>query len=247
MTHGSGGRAMAQLIEELFVERLDNELLRQANDQAAFDVAAGRLVMSTDGHVISPLFFPGGDIGSLAVHGTTNDLAVAGARPMYLTLNAFIEEGFEVETLERIVTSLAEAAVEAGLATVPHVVAGERCIDRWKVWHELAIDRYLARRTQRIVTNSSGVRDFYVDHGLPAERDLGAAVVAAGSSDAGVAREAMRTLAFAGVAAPRPPVSVRKAMMSSTPSPERTLAEMTGRPCRALRASASMPSTSTPT
>ncbi len=70
MTHGSGGRAMAQLIEELFVKYLDNDLLRQANDQAAFDIPAGRMVMSTDGHVISPLFFPGGDIGSLSVHGT---------------------------------------------------------------------------------------------------------------------------------------------------------------------------------
>jgi hydrogenase expression/formation protein HypE len=85
MTHGSGGRAMAQLIEELFVARLDNALLRQANDQAAFEVPAGRLVMSTDGHVISPLFFPGGDIGSLAVHGTVNDVAMAGARPLYLS------------------------------------------------------------------------------------------------------------------------------------------------------------------
>ncbi len=70
MTHGSGGRAMAQLIEQLFIKHLDNDLLRQGNDQAAFDVASGRMVMSTDGHVISPLFFPGGDIGSLSVHGT---------------------------------------------------------------------------------------------------------------------------------------------------------------------------------
>ncbi|MEM6937075.1 MAG: hydrogenase expression/formation protein HypE, partial [Pseudomonadota bacterium] len=69
MSHGGGGRAMAQLIEELFLKHLDNPLLRQGNDQAAFDVPAGRMVMSVDGHVISPLFFPGGDIGSLAVHG----------------------------------------------------------------------------------------------------------------------------------------------------------------------------------
>ena len=76
MTHGSGGRAMAQLIEELFIKHLDNPLLRQANDQALFEVAAGRVVMSVDGHVISPLFFPGGDIGSLSVHGTINDVAI---------------------------------------------------------------------------------------------------------------------------------------------------------------------------
>ncbi len=82
MTHGSGGRSMAQLIEELFVKHFDNDLLCQANDQAAFDVQAGRMVMSTDGHVISPLFFPCGDIGSLSVHGTINDVAMSGARPL---------------------------------------------------------------------------------------------------------------------------------------------------------------------
>ena len=73
MSHGSGGRAMAQLIEEVFVRHFDNDLLRQANDQATFEIPAGRMVMSVDAHVISPLFFPGGDIGSLSVHGTIND------------------------------------------------------------------------------------------------------------------------------------------------------------------------------
>ena len=85
MTHGSGGRAMAQLIDELFVNYFDNDLLRQSNDQALFDVPAGRMVMSVDGHVISPLFFPGGDIGSLSVHGTINDVAMSGAMPLYLS------------------------------------------------------------------------------------------------------------------------------------------------------------------
>ncbi len=94
MTHGSGGRAMAQLIEELFVKHFDNALLRQGNDQAVFEVPAGRLVMSTDGHVVSPLFFPGGDIGALAVHGTINDVAMSGARPLYLSAGFILEEGF---------------------------------------------------------------------------------------------------------------------------------------------------------
>jgi len=76
MTHGGGGRAMAQLIDELFVRAFDNEWLRQANDQAAFRVGAGRMVMATDSHVVSPLFFPGGDIGCLCVHGTINDVAM---------------------------------------------------------------------------------------------------------------------------------------------------------------------------
>jgi hydrogenase expression/formation protein HypE len=121
MSHGSGGRASAQLIEELFVRHLDNHLLRQGNDQAAFEVGAGRMVMSVDGHVISPIFFPGGDIGSLAVHGTTNDLAVAGATPLYLSLNVFIEEGLEVALLDRIIASLANAARETGV----QVAAGD--------------------------------------------------------------------------------------------------------------------------
>ena len=82
MTHGSGGRSMAQLIEELFVKHFDNDMLRQANDQAAFEVAAGHMVMSTDGHVISPLFFHGGDIGSLSVLGTVNAVAMSGAYPL---------------------------------------------------------------------------------------------------------------------------------------------------------------------
>ena len=110
MTHGSGGRAMAQLIEELFVKHFDNALLRQGNDQAVFEVPAGRLVMSTDGHVVSPLFFPGGDIGDLAVNGTVNDLAVSGARPRWLSAGFILEEGFPVADLERIVASMAAAA-----------------------------------------------------------------------------------------------------------------------------------------
>lgn len=118
MSHGSGGRAMAQLIDELFVKHLDNELLRQGNDQAAFDTAAGRMVISTDGHVISPLFFPGGNIGSLAVHGTVNDVAMAGAVPRYLSAGFIIEEGFPLADLDRIVRSMAAAAETAGVAVV---------------------------------------------------------------------------------------------------------------------------------
>ena len=80
MTHGSGGKAMAQLVDELFVAAFDNPMLAKKNDQALFEVPAGRMVMTTDGYVVSPIFFPGGDIGSLAVHGTINDVAMAGAR-----------------------------------------------------------------------------------------------------------------------------------------------------------------------
>lgn len=118
MTHGSGGRSMAQLIEEMFVKHFDNDLLRQANDQAAFDVSAGRMVISTDGHVISPLFFPGGDIGSLSVHGTVNDVAMSGARPLYLSAGFILEEGFPLVDLEKIVASMGRAASDAGVPVV---------------------------------------------------------------------------------------------------------------------------------
>ncbi len=129
MTHGSGGRAMAQLIDELFVAHFDNELLRQGNDQASFPVGAGRMVMSTDGHVISPLFFPGGDIGSLAVHGTLNDVAMSGARPLYLSAGFILEEGFPLAYLERIVASMAEASRQA---QVPVVTGDTKVVERGK-------------------------------------------------------------------------------------------------------------------
>ena len=118
LSHGAGGRAMAQLIEELFVHAFDNEWLRQMNDQASFAVPAGRMVMSTDSHVVSPLFFPGGDIGSLAVHGTVNDVAMAGARPLYLAAGFILEEGLPLAELKRIVESMAIAAREAGVCVV---------------------------------------------------------------------------------------------------------------------------------
>ena len=85
MSHGAGGRAMADLVDLLFRPAFDNPMLNRADDQASFDVDSGRMVMTTDSFVISPLFFPGGNIGSLAVHGTVNDLAMGGAVPMYLT------------------------------------------------------------------------------------------------------------------------------------------------------------------
>ena len=129
MTHGSGGRAMAQLIEELFVKHLDNDLLRQANDQAAFDVPASRMVMSVDGHVISPLFFPGGDIGALSVHGTVNDVAMSGAKPLYLSAGFILEEGFPLADLERIVQSMAQAAADAG---VPVITGDTKVVERGK-------------------------------------------------------------------------------------------------------------------
>ncbi|MCL2298052.1 MAG: hydrogenase expression/formation protein HypE [Proteobacteria bacterium] len=129
MSHGSGGRASAQLIDELFAEAFDNDYLRQGNDQAAFDVTAGRMVMSTDAHVVSPLFFPGGDIGCLSVHGTINDVAMAGARPLYLAASFVLEEGLPLADLKRIVDSMAAAAREAH---VPIVTGDTKVVEKGK-------------------------------------------------------------------------------------------------------------------
>jgi hydrogenase expression/formation protein HypE len=134
LTHGGGGRAMAQLVEELFVAAFDNEALNQRNDQAAFTVPpellkGGRMVMTTDGYVISPLFFPGGDIGSLSVHGTVNDVAMAGAVPLSLSAGFIIEEGFPLADLKRIVLSMARASKEAG---VPVVTGDTKVVEKGK-------------------------------------------------------------------------------------------------------------------
>ncbi|NWF39642.1 hydrogenase expression/formation protein HypE [Mariprofundus sp. NF] len=129
MAHGSGGRVSATLIDELFIRHLDNELLRQGNDSAVFELPAGRMVMSTDAHVVSPLFFPGGDIGSLSVHGTVNDVAMSGAKPLYLSASFILEEGFALADLERIVISMAAASRDAG---VPVITGDTKVVERGK-------------------------------------------------------------------------------------------------------------------
>lgn len=129
MTHGGGGRAMADLIEDLFHRHLKNPVLDQGHDAAVLEIPPGRLVVSTDAHVVSPLFFPGGDIGSLSVHGTLNDVAMAGARPISLTASFILEEGFPLADLERIVISMANAAREAG---VPVVSGDTKVVERGK-------------------------------------------------------------------------------------------------------------------
>ena len=121
LAHGNGGRFMRELIEEIFARHLGDSGLDVQADAAPISLGSDDVMMTTDGFTVQPLEFPGGDIGSLAVHGTTNDLAVAGARPMYFTLNAFIEEGLEIELLDRIVASLAKAAADADVK----VVAGD--------------------------------------------------------------------------------------------------------------------------
>lgn len=118
MTHGAGGRATAQLIDEVFARAFSNDFLAQGHDGAVMPALHGEPVMSCDAHVVHPLFFAGGDIGRLAVCGTVNDVAVCGARPLYLSASFILEEGLPIETLVRVVNSMAEAAREAGVAIV---------------------------------------------------------------------------------------------------------------------------------
>lgn len=120
LSHGSGGKATHNLIEGVFAPAFSNPLLDPMDDAAIFVLngTGQRLAFTTDTYVVSPLFFPGGDIGRLAVHGTINDLAMAGAEPLYLSAGFILEEGFPISDLRRIVASMAQAATETGVAIV---------------------------------------------------------------------------------------------------------------------------------
>ena len=129
MMHGAGGRLMGDLIDAVFHPHLTNPLLDQGDDSACFTPPEGRLAMTTDTYVVSPLFFPGGDIGSLAVHGTINDLATAGARPLHMTAGFVLEEGFPLADLGRLALSMGAAARQAGVAIVS---ADTKVVERGK-------------------------------------------------------------------------------------------------------------------
>ena len=129
LDHGSGGRATHDLVREVFAGALGNEYLRQMNDAALLPPPAGALAVTTDCFVVTPLFFPGGDIGSLAVHGTVNDLAMRGARPLSLTAGFILEEGLPLENLRRIAASMGEAARRAA---VPVVAGDTKVVPRGK-------------------------------------------------------------------------------------------------------------------
>ncbi|MBW4641720.1 MAG: hydrogenase expression/formation protein HypE [Goleter apudmare HA4340-LM2] len=137
LAHGSGGKAMRDLIDDIFVSSFDNPILSQLEDQASFNLASlmqqgDRLAFTTDSYVVDPLFFPGSDIGELAVNGTINDLAVSGAKPLYLTCSVILEEGLPVETLRRVATSMKAAANQAGV----QIITGDT-----KVVHRGAADK----------------------------------------------------------------------------------------------------------
>jgi hydrogenase expression/formation protein HypE len=129
MAHGGGGRLMHQLLEQVFLPAFANPSLSAGHDASVVEVGAARVAFTTDSYVVQPLFFPGGSIGTLAVNGTVNDLAMAGARPLALSAGFIIEEGLAIETLERVVASMQSAARDAGVA----IVTGDtKVVDRGK-------------------------------------------------------------------------------------------------------------------
>ncbi|MBW4562337.1 MAG: hydrogenase expression/formation protein HypE [Mojavia pulchra JT2-VF2] len=143
LAHGSGGKAMRDLIEDIFVKSFNNPILSQLEDQARLNLAnlmqqGDRLAFTTDSYVVDPLFFPGGDIGELAINGTVNDLAMSGAKPLYLTCSVILEEGLAVETLRRVATSMSIAAKKAGI----QIVTGDT-----KVVHRGAVDKLFINTT----------------------------------------------------------------------------------------------------
>jgi hydrogenase expression/formation protein HypE len=140
LAHGSGGKLSQRLMQEVVLPQFRNELLEPLHDGALFSVGNARLAFSTDSYVVSPIFFPGGDIGKLAVHGTVNDLAMCGAKPLYLSVGFILEEGLPMDDFRRIVASMREAADAAG---VKLVTGDTKVVDRGKA--------------DRIFINSSGV------------------------------------------------------------------------------------------
>jgi hydrogenase expression/formation protein HypE len=129
LAHGGGGKLMHQLIGKMFLPAFGNAMLDSQHDASVFEVGGQRLAFTTDSYVVRPLFFPGGDLGSLAVHGTVNDLAMAGARPLYLSAAFIIEEGLPMDTLWRVVSSMQEAARRAGV----QIITGDtKVVDKGK-------------------------------------------------------------------------------------------------------------------
>jgi len=172
LAHGNGGRFMRELIERVFAPHLANALLDVQADAVPLPTPDGEIMFTTDGFTVQPLEFPGGDIGSLAINGTVNDLAVSGATPLYLSLNAFIEEGLEVAQLERVVASLGRAAAEAGVK----IAAGDTKVVRRGEGGGL----YLA-------TTGVGVRDRGIRLGLDRIRDGDVILVSGPVGDHGIA------------------------------------------------------------
>src|SRR6516165_2695431 len=140
LAHGSGGKLSQQLIQKIVLPQFGNELLEPLHDGAIFSLGGARLAFSTDSFVVSPIFFPGGDIGRLAVNGTVNDIAMCGARPLYLSAGFILEEGTAMEDFWKVVSSMREAADEAGVVLV---TGDTKVVDR--------------RKADKIFVNTSGI------------------------------------------------------------------------------------------
>jgi hydrogenase expression/formation protein HypE len=187
VAHGGGGRLMNDLIRDLIRPAFDNPVLAQAHDAAVLEELAGRrLAFSTDSYVVRPLFFPGGDIGSMAVFGTVNDLAMAGARPLYLSVGFILEEGLPMETLWDVLKSMGRAAARAGV----QVVTGDtKVVDRGKgdgifinttgigvIEHNLTIGPHQVRQGDALIINGDiarhGMAVLSVREGLEFEGDI---------------------------------------------------------------------------
>lgn len=144
LAHGSGGRLTNELIKDLFLPSFNSEFLNQQHDGALLNLVSNRIAFTTDSYVVQPLFFPGSDIGKLAVYGTVNDLSVCGAKPLFLSLSFIIEEGLPVEVLCKIVQSIKEAATECGVK----IVTGDtKVVERGK--------------GDKIFINTSGIGEIY--------------------------------------------------------------------------------------
>lgn len=163
MAHGGGGRMTERLIEEVFLPVFKGAELGRKHDGAYVNIAAGRLAMTTDSFVVNPLFFPGGSIGSLAVHGTVNDLAMCGARPLCITAGFILEEGLDIGILKRIASDMAAAAGEAG---VEIVTADTKVVERGK--------------GDGVYINTSGIGECVIDETGPWRVAPGDAVIISG-------------------------------------------------------------------
>lgn len=184
--HGSGGRLSHQLLKNLILPQFQNDLLNSLHDGAILTVNGSTLAFSTDSYVVKPIFFPGGDIGSLAIHGTVNDLAMCGARPLYLSAGFILEEGFPVEDFRRVLASMKKAAAASGV----RVITGDtKVVDRGKgdkifintsglglVPPGLKIDPRQAQPGDRIILNgpiaAHGIAILSVREGLEFESEI---------------------------------------------------------------------------
>ena len=219
MAHGGGGKLMHQLIERMFVPVFSNELLETRHDGAVIPFGGTKLAFTTDSYVVRPLFFPGGDIGSLAVNGTVNDLAMCGARPLYLSAGFILEEGLPMATLWRIVKSMRAAADDAG---VQLVTGDTKVVDRGKgdaifintagvgaIGHDLMISPASVRIGDAVLVSGDigrhGIAIMAVREGLAFETSIESDCAAVGGLvtemlEAGIEIHCMRDLTRGGLA-----------------------------------------------